>query len=281
MCIHLYVPPMSSDTPVYKCTIKNTYPHNWQSYTQGFLYHEGHFYESTGWWGCSCLLKNDISTGVVLQKVRLPFKYFAEGLTIFDNKLYQLTLHSKIGFIYDLETFEKLEEFPIFTNEGWGLEHYNNHILQTDGSNNVYIIDPQDGFKIIGTQPITVNNTAVSKLNELEVIGDKLYANLFLSYYIAVIDLNTWKVEAYIDIQDVTPVSRGWVKLRFVPNGIAYDSAQDRIFLTGKCWNKIFEVEIVSSAQQHSNPKRRIQAHILNNPKLRKCDPDFLTIHNT
>lgn len=221
--------------------VKKTYKHDKNAYTQGLIYQDGFFWESTGLRGQSSLRKTKIE-GEVLQSISLENQFFGEGIALLpDNKIAQVTWQSQKGFVYDRQTFEKIQEFYIPT-EGWGLEYYNNEILLTDGSENLYFLDPKT-FTILRTIQVYDNKGLVDNLNELEVIDDMLYANIYMTDTIAIIDIKTGKIAAYIDFTGLLP-SQDYQENTNVLNGIAYDKQNKRIFVTGKNWPKLFEVEI-------------------------------------
>ncbi len=221
--------------------VKKTYKHDKNAYTQGLIYQDGYFWESTGLRGQSSLRKTKIE-GEVLQSISLENQYFGEGIALLpDNKIAQLTWQSQKGFVYDRQTFEKVQEFFIPT-EGWGLEFYNNELILSDGSENLYFLDPKT-FAILRTIQVYDNKNFVDNLNELEVIDDMLYANIYMTDQIAIIDIKTGKITAYIDFTGLLP-SQDYSENTNVLNGIAYDKQNKRIFVTGKNWPKLFEVEI-------------------------------------
>lgn len=234
--------------------IVNVYPHDTTSYTQGLVIHEGQLYEGTGGspeWSHykSWVGKVDLSTGAVRQKVPLDPAYFGEGITILNGSIYQLTWTSKKGFVYDLKTLKKLKEFPLKT-EGWGLTNDSTHLVVSDGSSNLYFLDPTDfsTFKILG---VTDQNGPVNNLNELEYINGYLYANRYQSNQILKIDPSNGQVVGQADmtglLEKYAPEVASEEKYRNgegVLNGIAYDAASGKIYITGKLWPKLFEITL-------------------------------------
>jgi glutaminyl-peptide cyclotransferase len=213
--------------PVLTTEILRKYPHDPHAFTQGLEYFEGFLYESTGETGQSSVRKVELESGRVLQKTDLSSEYFGEGLTVFRGKIYQLTWLSKTGFVYDLRSLGKLREFH-YDGEGWGLAHDASNLILSDGTNRLRYLDPES-FKVVRTLEVYAGSEAVTNLNELEYIGNKIYANVWHSNRIARIDASSGHVLAWID---------------FSVNGIAYDPARHRLFVTGKDWAHLFEVRI-------------------------------------
>lgn len=233
---------------VYTYKIINSYPHDTKAYTQGLEYYNGFLYETTGRRGQSTLRKVEIETGKVLQKIDLDEKYFGEGMTILNNKIYWLTWQNKKGFVYDLETFKQLKEFKYGkSKEGWGLTNNGKELLKSDGTNKIWFLDPETLKEKRFIQAYT-NKYAVDNINELELIGDKIYANKYQQNVIVVIDLKTGIIEGIADLNGLKTEMEKTQKL--VPqdevlNGIAYDKENNRMFVTGKNWGKLFEIELI------------------------------------
>ncbi len=236
---------LPSELPkLYGYRIINTYPHDPESYIQGFLIHEGQIIESTGQWGKSRLRKIEIESGRVLKDLKLDDQFFGEGCAIFEDKIYQLTYQSKTVLVYDLE-LNKVNNYPFIsdTNEGWGLTEYGQKLLVSDGSDKIYFMNP-DGFTEIDRLEIYDNERNISKLNELELIDNLLYANVYGEEYVVIIDLESGAVVGKIDFTGLLPKATQGRGIDYVLNGIAYDEENDRLFVTGKLWNTIFEVEL-------------------------------------
>jgi glutamine cyclotransferase len=220
----------------------HSYPHDAQAFTQGLIYVDGHLYESTGIKGQSSLRMEDLETGKIDQFLELPDKYFAEGLTNWGNNLMQLTWQSHIAFVYDRSTFRLLRTFPC-PGEGWGLTQDGKSIILSDGSASLRFLDPETFHEI---RRITVRDhgAPVTKLNELEFIHGQIYANIWYSDRIARISPSTGRVLGWIDLTGLLPKADR-SSPGAVLNGIAYDQAHDRLFVTGKLWPRIFEIKVV------------------------------------
>jgi glutamine cyclotransferase len=220
-----------------------TYPHDNKAYTQGLLFHNGFLYEGTGQEGSSSLRKVQFESGSVLQKHNLEAKFFGEGIALVGNQIFQLTWQSKVGFIYDLESFRELGRF-YYNTEGWGLTTMGQQLVMSDGSNKLLIVDPLN-FNTISTIEVYDNQSMVVNLNELEFISGEIWANIYLTDLIARIDPSTGKVVGYIDLKGIISSSDRRDDGDDVLNGIAWDAAADRIFVTGKNWAKLFQISII------------------------------------
>jgi glutamine cyclotransferase len=227
--------------PVYSYEIVNTWPHDPDAFTQGLQYYNGELYESTGLNGKSSLRRVDLKTGKVLQKIDISNDYFAEGMTILDSKIYQLTYQTHIGFIYDLKTFEKLGSWQ-YEGEGWGLTTDGKELIMTNGSNKINFLDPRS-LTISRTIEVFDEGYPVENLNELEYIRGEIYVNIWRTDRVARIDPVTGKVNGWIDLAGLLMPQERTEKVD-VLNGIAYDEKGDRIFVTGKLWPKLFEIKI-------------------------------------
>ncbi len=233
---------------IYSYKIINSYPHDKEAYTQGLEYYNGFLYETTGRRGQSTLRKVAIKSGKVLQKVDLDKKYFGEGMTIFNNKIYWLTWEAKKGFIYNLETFKQEKEFAYHkSNEGWGLTHNNTELIKSDGSSKIWFLDPETLQEKKYIQAYTTDR-AVKDLNELELINGKIYANKWQKNTITIIDPNTGIVEGLVDLRGLEKERSKTQKLEphdEVLHGIAFDTENNRLFVTGKTWGQLFELELI------------------------------------
>ena len=240
---------LAKNTPaVYSYSIINTYPHDKDAYTQGLEYKDGFLYETTGRRGKSTLRKVDLKTGEVLQKVALNKEYFGEGMTIFNNKVYWLTWQARKGFIYNLDTFKQIGEFNYNqSNQGWGLTHSDNELIKTDGTNKIWFLNTENQIEKRNIQVYT-NKYAVDNLNEIELINGKIYANKWQQNSIVIINPETGVVEGVANLNGLRDIVAKNQKLDpsdDVLNGIAYDKENNRLFVTGKHWGKLFEIELI------------------------------------
>lgn len=227
--------------PLYGYEVVNTFPHDPDAYTQGLVYYEGKFLESTGRQGKSSLRNVELETGKVLKQVDVPTPYFAEGITLLNGKIYQLTWQHHIGFIYDAATFKKLREFS-YEGEGWGLTNDGNSLILSDGTDRIRFLDPST-FKVQKTIAVLDKRVPVARLNELEFIRGEIYANVWTEDRIARIDAKTGQVTGWIQLAGLIPRTELHDE-EAVLNGIAYDQAHDRLFVTGKLWPKVFEIRL-------------------------------------
>ncbi len=227
--------------PTYGYEVVNTYPHDAEAFTQGLVFHDGALVESTGLEGHSTLRRVELRTGKVLQKADVPRYYFAEGLTLFGGKLYQLTWKGEKGFVYDPQTFEKTGEFS-YTGEGWGLTHDADSLILSDGSNRLRFIDPATQ-QVRRTVSVTDGPRPVSQLNELEYVKGEVFANVWHQNRVARVDPQTGQVKGWIDLSGLLKPGEA-ADPEAVLNGIAYDEAGDRLFVTGKLWPKLFEIRL-------------------------------------
>ncbi|HUF72738.1 MAG TPA: glutaminyl-peptide cyclotransferase [Gammaproteobacteria bacterium] len=220
-------------------TIVARYPHDPNAFTQGLIFLDGYLYESTGRRGESSLRRVDPGTGRIEQFLALEPQYFGEGLAEFDGRLIQLTWESGVGFVYDLTDFSLEERFR-YTGQGWGLTQDGERLIMSDGTATLRFLDPDD-FSVIGTLPVSEDGLPVLDLNELEYIDGEIWANVWMEDYVVRIDPDTGAVIGRIDLSGLYPAQAR--PRDAVVNGIAYDEETDRIFVTGKLWPAIFEVE--------------------------------------
>jgi len=234
--------PPSEEILYYTYRVIKEYPHQQDAFTQGLVYTENFLLESTGLYGQSSLRKVELGSGSVLEQYNLATQYFAEGITLWDTHIYQLTWQSQIGFIYDLETFAVQDTF-YYQTEGWGLTHDGTHLIMSDGSAFIRFLTP-DSFKEVRKIEITADGEPVNRLNELEYVQDKIFANIWLTQFIAIINPENGKVTGWIDLSDILPAN-SCVQPTDVLNGIAYDPRSGRLFITGKWWCRLFEIELI------------------------------------
>lgn len=229
---------------LYTYKIIETYPHDIQAYTQGLEFYHDTLYESTGLHGISSLRKVDYKTGEVLKKIDLPQKYFGEGITVLNDKIYLLTWQAGKGFIYDVNTFEKLKTFDFNkSKEGWGLTNNGNMLYKSDGTEKIWLLDPETLEEVRYIQTVT-NHGITTKLNELEWVEGKIYANTYLKDGVVIIDPELGAIEGLIDFRGLREKVTQHPKLD-VLNGIAYNPNTKKLYVTGKNWDKLFEVEII------------------------------------
>lgn len=235
---------MNNETPkIYSYKIINEYPHDINSYTQGLEFHNGELYESTGQYGQSKLRKVNYKTAEVLKNVNLTNQYFGEGLTILNDKLYQLTWRENTGFIYDVNTFEKTGTFKYGkSKEGWGLCNDGTSLYKSDGTDKIYMLNATNFTEQSFIETYT-NNGKIASLNELEWIEGKIYANIYQRNGVAIINPKNGAVEGVIDFSPLKEKVTQHPKLD-VLNGIAFNPETNTIFVTGKEWDKLFEVEV-------------------------------------
>jgi glutamine cyclotransferase len=230
----------TAPTPVYTYEVVNTFPHDHGAFTQGLLYLDGALYESTGLNGRSSLRKVDLGTGTVLKQLDVPREYFAEGLAALNGKLYQLTWQNEKGFVYDLESFNQERTFT-YSAEGWGLTTDGQSLIMSDGTAQIRFLDPAS-FQVKRTITAMDHDRSIDRLNELEYVKGEIFANVWTTDFIVRIDPATGKVLGVIDFSGLlAPQDRANTD---VLNGIAYDAVDDRLFVTGKLWPKLFEVRL-------------------------------------
>ena len=227
-------------TPVHGYRVINTYPHVASSFTQGLVFEQGQLYESTGNFGESHIFKVDLKSGRIQKRcVSLPKLRWGEGIAILNNRLYQLTYKSHQGYVYDLETFNVVDTFQ-YPEEGWGLTHDGTHLIMSDGSAALTFLDPNT-LKPVRTLEVLKDQTPLKDLNELEYIQGRIYANIWLTEHIAIIHPESGQVEATIDLTGLRQRHpRGDVL-----NGIAYNHETNKLYVTGKWWSELYEIEIV------------------------------------
>jgi len=234
---------VTSPAPLLGYEVVGAYPHDPSAYTQGLFWHDGYLYEGTGRYNTSWLRKVDPTTGEVLQQVSLPARYFGEGIARLGNEIFQLTWLSKRGFIYAADTFERTGEFT-YATEGWGLTTDGTHLILSDGSDNLFFLDPQTrGTDLVRTVRVHDNGRGIDDLNELEFIDGHVYANVWHSDIVYKIDPATGAVVGRIDFSDLAADDRPRDS-EAVLNGIAYNPSNGHLFVTGKQWPTLFEIRL-------------------------------------
>jgi glutamine cyclotransferase len=232
-------------------SIIKAYPHDTSSFTQGLVVHKGKLYEGTG--GSeydvsgpkqSKLMQVNLETGKLEKSINIPVKYFGEGITILNDTIYQLTWQEKTVFVYTLPDFKKVKEFAI-NSDGWGITHNGNELIVSDGSSNLKFYDPAT-FRLLHTQSVTLNGELVNNINELEYIDGYIYANQWLKPFIFKIDPTSGQVVGQIDLSQIWSRfnSGDLSNTEKVPNGIAYDEATKKIYITGKNWSELYEIQL-------------------------------------
>jgi glutamine cyclotransferase len=220
----------------------NSYPHDRHAFTQGLFYHKGSLFESTGQETESSLREVELNTGKVIRQLNLESSLFGEGITLYQDRIFQVTWRSKVGFVYEKETFRQLNKI-YYSTEGWGLTTLGDKIVMSDGTNILYFYEPEL-FTVSSKIEVYDNEKMIDSLNELEFINGEIWANIWMKDQIARIDPVSGKVKAYIDLQGILPQSDRNSDTE-VLNGIAYDKDSKRIFVTGKRWPKLFEINII------------------------------------
>jgi glutamine cyclotransferase len=236
-------------TSNYRYRVVNVFPHDPAAFTQGLVYQDGLFYEGTGQRGQSTLRQVDPATGQVLQGVRLPDPYFGEGIAIVGDRLYQLTWQENTGFVYDKDSFELLNTWA-YAGEGWGLATDGQRLIMSDGSHVLRFLDPATLQEVGQIAVLDGAGQPVVRLNELEWVEGEIFANVWQTDQIARIDPASGRLLGWIDLAGLLPEEDRAAQRVDVLNGIAYDAATGRLFVTGKWWPKLFEIELIPEAQQ-------------------------------
>ena len=235
--------PVGAATSTFGYRVVAEYPHDRRAFTQGLAYVDGVLYEGTGLFGESTLRRVDLETCEVLQAVGLSEEYFGEGIAVLGDRIYQLTRKNGICVVFDRETFEILEVFT-YQTEGWGLTTDGERLIMSDGTNRLFVRDPET-FAELDTIDVYDGVRAIWNLNELEVVDGEIWANVWQTDRIARIDLETGQVTGWIDLTGLLPESDRGRQRVDVLNGIAHDPETDRLFVTGKLWPKLFEIDVV------------------------------------
>lgn len=238
-------PPEPAPPEVFRYRIVQEYPHDPGAFTQGLFFHEGFLYESTGLRGESTLRRVDLDSGEVLEERRLLPQFFGEGAALVGDSIFQLTWEAGIGFIYARDPLRLVREFR-YSGEGWGLTFDGEHLVMSDGSDSLRFLDPNT-LRPVRTLAVTAGGEPLMQLNELEWIEGEIWANLWMEDRIARIRPDTGEVTAFVDLTGIMPRTF-WLQYpeMDVLNGIAWDEDGDRIFVTGKKWPKLFEIELIA-----------------------------------
>jgi glutamine cyclotransferase len=234
----MWKPVPDGPPPVYAVDVAAQYPHDTTAFTEGLFYRDGTLYEGTGEAGSSGIRQVDLKTGKVMRSTVLAFPYFGEGVIAHGDKIYELTWKDRKGFIYNIRDFSPAGSFD-YDGEGWGATFDGTHIVMSDGTPTLRFIDPNT-LKQVSTLTVTSNHCPVANLNELEWIDGQLYANIWQTSLIARVDPKSGAVTSFLDVTGLGPANPDRDD---VPNGIAYDSAGKRLFMTGKRWPQLYEIK--------------------------------------
>jgi glutamine cyclotransferase len=231
-----------TNLPLYGYAVQHVYPHDPDAFTQGLQYVDGVLFEGTGLNGRSSIRRVKLETGEVLQRRAVPPEHFGEGITVWKSQIFELTWQSHVAFVYDKTSFEPRPERFSYAGEGWGLTHDGRSLIMSDGSDELRVIDPAT-FAERRRIKVTAAGAPLRNLNELEYVKGEIFANIWTTDYVARIAPETGRVTGYIDLRGLlTGAERARTD---VLNGIAYDEARDRLFVTGKLWPKLFEIKLV------------------------------------
>ncbi len=228
----------SNSPTLYTYNIVQTYPHDTNAFTEGLVFDSGYLYESTG--ESSSLRRVDLTSGNELKEVNLPAEYFGEGLTVINDTLIQLTWQNHVGFIYDKATLSLIGNFS-YSTEGWGLTYDGIRLIMSDGTSNLYFLDPTT-FQGIGQVSVHDGNTSVADINELEYVNGDVYANIWMQQKIAIINPQNGQVKGWIDLSGLYQTNNPSNIPDNVLNGIAYDAQTNRLFITGKDWPNLYQI---------------------------------------
>ena len=242
------LPALAQDVPLLAPEVLNEYPHDSNAFTQGLLWDDGYLYESTGLWGQSSLRRVDIETGVPQTVIALDETYFAEGLERVGDRLIQLTWQAGLAFVYDFDSFERIDTLE-YEGEGWGLCYDGRYLFMSDSTSRLSIREPES-FELIFRGAVTLEGQVIPPqlLNELECVGEHIYANAWNTDYIFRIDKFTGVITAVIDASGLlNAAERAALSSGSVLNGIAYNSETQTFYITGKNWPKLFEVVFIDS----------------------------------
>jgi glutamine cyclotransferase len=238
----------AAETPVINYSVGHVYPHDTTSYTEGFVFYEHHFFESSaaapGYPQTRSMIgEDDLKSGKMDKKVELDGnKYFGEGIVFLRDKLYQLTYRNQVGFVYDAATYKRVDSFRFKNEEGWALTTDSNSLIMSDGTSNLTYLDPVS-FQPVKTLPVTQNGVPLDSLNELEYINHYIYANRYTYNYLVKIDPGSGKVVGKLDLSSLVELEKNRNPRCDVLNGIAYDPGADKVFVTGKLWAGIYEID--------------------------------------
>jgi glutamine cyclotransferase len=240
-------PGRSRELPVWGYKVANTFPHQQGAFTQGLAWHDRLLYESTGGYGTSALREVNPETGQELRRIPLDRRVFGEGLCVWGDRIYQITWRQGTGLVFDRQTLRVLQQFH-YAGEGWGLTHDGTHLIMSNGSSTLQFLDPRT-YRVVKRLPVRANGRPLRKLNELEYVGQEIWSNVWHTDRIARISPSTGDVVGWVDLTGLMPRSELRHKEQ-VLNGIAYDPENKRLFVTGKQWPKLFEIQLVPPRSQ-------------------------------
>ncbi len=236
-----------AEVPVYGYEVVHTYPHDPKAFTEGLFYLNGFLYESTGLEGHSSIRKEKLETGEVLMKIDVPAQYFGEGIVNWKRHLVSLTWQSQVGFVYDLATFKLQKRFS-YAGEGWALTQDGRRLIMSDGTSDLRFLDPET-LTETGRLPVTYDGRPVRNVNELEWVKGRIYANVWHTNVLILIDPASGNITGVVNLSGLLPPEDAPPGQEGVLNGIAYDAVHDRLFVTGKNWPKLFEIRVLPAGQ--------------------------------
>ena len=239
--------PGQAVVPTFGYDIVNTYPHDTQAFTEGLFYLNGFLYESTGLEHQSSIRKEKLETGEVVQKVDVPPQYFGEGIVNWKHRLISLTWKTEVGFVYDLATLKVQRRFS-YQGEGWALTQDGKRLIMSDGTPDLRFLDP-DTLQETGRITVTYEGKPVRQVNELEWVKGRIYANVWETNMMIMIDPASGNITGVVDLTGLLGTTERPAGRDSVLNGIAYDSVHDRLFVTGKNWPKLFEIRVLPAGQ--------------------------------
>lgn len=231
-----------AEPPVYGFRVVNRYAHDPNAFTQGLVINGGRLFESTGLYGRSSVREVELATGNVLRTVQSPAEVFGEGLAHWNNTLIQLTWQNRVAFVFDQASFQFKKQHR-YNTEGWGLTQDGQHLIMSDGSASLFFLDPET-FSVVRTLGVTSAGIPVARLNELEYINGQIYANVWQTARIAIINPSSGLVTGWIDLAGLAKQHASSPDQ--VLNGIAHDTVDNRLYVTGKLWNALYEIEVVT-----------------------------------
>ncbi len=238
------LPPTPETVRLYSYEVVNAYAHDTGAFTQGLVFDSGFLFEGTGRYGESSLRKVDLKTGKVLQKIELPSQYFGEGIADYGDRIIQLTWQTGVGFVYEKDTFKMISQF-YYPGEGWGITYDGSRLIISDGTSTMRFLDPLT-FNTVARIQVSDKGTLISGLNELEFVRGQVYANVWQTDKIAIIEPQSGRVTGWLDLTGIIK-TRQPSGTAAVLNGIAYDPENDRLFVTGKLWPWLFEIKLIEN----------------------------------